>query len=470
VGKEIRETVTFAPQNLILDPPFTRLDILSCRNLFIYLTPELQQKLLPLFHYSLNPGGILLLGSAESVGAATDLFATLDGKMRIFRRLDGALRTEPVGFPTPFFPARPREAEVLAAQPGAQKTAPNLQALAEQLLLQRYSPAAVLTNDKGDILYISGRTGKYLEPAAGKANWNIYAMAREGLRHELGSLFHQALRQKSAVTQASVKVGTNGGTEAVDLTVEPIQEPEALRGTVMVVFADVAAPPDAKLPGKARRTPATAAAQARTEQELRRATEELETTREQMQTSQEELKSANEELQSTNEELQSTNEELTTSKEEMQSMNEELQTVNHELKSKVDELSRANNDLRNLLDSTDVATLFLDEALNVRRFTAQMAKLVKLIPGDVDRPITDLSSDLVYPELCGDAREVLRTLLFKEKPVTTGDGRWFSVRIMPYRTIDNRIDGVVITFTDITAAKTLEATLRRSQPGREAGE
>jgi two-component system CheB/CheR fusion protein len=219
------------------------------------------------------------------------------------------------------------------------------------------------------------------------------------------------------------------------------------------------APAD-KPSGKRARVPA---AEARLAQELLHAREEIRSTREEMQTSQEELKSANEELQSTNEELQSTNEELTTSKEEMQSLNEELQTVNHELQAKVDDESRANNDMRNLLDSTDIATLFLDEALKVRRFTPSMTKIIKLIPGDVNRPITDLASDLIYPELASDAQTVLRTLIFKETPVKTLDERWFSVRIMPYRTLDNRIDGVVITFADITAAKTLEATLRQNQ-------
>ena len=186
-----------------------------------------------------------------------------------------------------------------------------------------------------------------------------------------------------------------------------------------------------------------------------------------MQTSQEELRSANEELQSTNEELQSTNEELTTSKEEMQSMNEELQTVNTELQAKVDELSRTSNDMKNLLDSTDIATLFLDKDLNVRRFTPQATKIIKLIPADVGRPITDLASELRYPELAEDAREVLRTLASVEKPIGARDGRWFTVRIMPYRTLDDRIDGVVITFADITAAKTLEAKLRATQAGLE---
>jgi two-component system CheB/CheR fusion protein len=215
-----------------------------------------------------------------------------------------------------------------------------------------------------------------------------------------------------------------------------------------------------KPPGKRTRIPA---ADARLDEELLHAREEIRSTREEMQTSQEELKSANEELQSTNEELQSTNEELTTSKEELQSLNEELQTLNHELQAKVEDESRANNDMRNLLDSTDIATLFLDQDLKVRRFTPRMTKIIKLIAGDVNRPITDLASDLIYPELAADAQAVLKTLVFKETPIKTIDARWFSVRIMPYRTLDNRIDGVVITFADITAAKTLEATLRQNQ-------
>jgi two-component system CheB/CheR fusion protein len=465
VSKEIRQMVIFATQNLTMDPPFTRLDMLSCRNLLIYLAPELQKKLLPLFHYSLNPGGVLLLGSAETIGAATDLFAPLDGKTRIFRRLETALPAEPLALPGSGFLAHPREASL--AESGARKVAPNFQTMAEQLLLQRYVPAAVLTNDKGDILFISGRTGKYLEPAAGKANWNIYAMAREGLRYELGVAFRKALREKRTITQTGARVKTDGGVQAVDVLIEPIQEPETLRGTVMVVFTDVALPA-AKTPGKAKPGAPVPAALARREQELRQARDELQMTREQMQTSQEEITSANEELQSTNEELQSTNEELTTSKEEMQSLNEELQTLNHELQSKVDELSRANNDMRNLLDSTDIATLFLDDALNVRRFTAQMLKIIKLIPADVGRPLTDLSSDLVYPDLVQDAREVLRSLVFRETQIATRDGRWFSVRIMPYRTLDNRIDGVVITFVDITAAKTLEASLRGTPSAEES--
>ena len=458
VSKEIREMAVFAVQNIVMDPPFTKLDILSCRNLLIYLAPELQKKLLPLFHYGLNPGGILFLGSAETVGAFTGLFSPLDGKSRLYRRLDSALLAEPVEFPSSFVPPP----SGLAGEVPKMKPALNLQSLADQMLLQRYSPAAVLVNSKGDILYISGRTGKYLEPAAGKANWNIFAMAREGLRYELADAFQKALRQKGAVTFKNLKVGSNGEVQVLDLAVQALEEPEGLRGMVMIVFTDVVTPPETKAPGRTRRTPDGAARLAQMEEEVRQAREELHTTREEMQTSQEELKSTNEELQSTNEELQSMNEELTTSKEEMQSMNEEMQTVNHELRTKVDELSRTNNDMKNLLESTDIATLFLDDELRVRRFTSQATKVIKLIQGDVGRPITDQSSSLIYPELAEEVREVMRTLVFAEREVATRDGRWFIVRTMPYRTLDNRIDGVVITFTDITTSRTLEAKLRES--------
>ena len=460
VGKEIRETVIFAPQNVIMDSPFTKLDLLICRNLLIYLDPGMQKKLIPLFHYSLNPGGVLFLGSAETIGAFTGLFVPLAGKKRFYRRLDSALPAEPVEFPSSFFPDLPHAATV---QPPARMPVPNLQALADQLLLQRFSPAAVLTNDKGDILYISGRTGKYLEPAAGKANWNIFAMAREGLRYELNNAWQKALRQKTAARLKGVKVGTNGGVQALDITVQPISEPAALQGMVMIVFTEVATPPETKASGKTPRASARSDSLAALERELQQAREETQTCREQMQTSQEELKSTNEELQSTNEELQSTNEELTTSKEEMQSLNEELQTVNHELQAKLDELSQANNDMKNLLNSTDIATLFLDEALNVRRFTPQTTSIIKLIAGDAGRPITDITTDLDYPGLAADARQVLRSLVFIEKQVASRDERWFLVRIMPYRTLENRIDGVVITFSNITAAKTLEAQLRQTR-------
>ena len=466
VTNEIREMVIFAPQSLIMDPPFTKLDILSCRNLLIYLTPEVQKKLIPLFHYSLAPGGILFLGSAETVGAFTDLFALISSKgghnkSRLFRRTDSALRTEPIAFPSSF---NAGAAASPAAHPSAQPP-PSLQSLADQLILQHYTPPTVLVNEQGDIFYISGRTGKYLEPAAGKANWNLFVMIRESLRYELSSAFQKALRQKQKVSLPGLSLGTEGGGQRVDVTLQHLGEPGPLQGLVMIVFTDVAAPRAAQAAAPPAKPPARSARLAELEAELLRVRSEARTVHEEMQTTQEEFRSANEELQSTNEELQSTNEELTTSKEEMQSMNEELQTVNAELQAKVDELSRASNDMKNLLDSTDIATLFLDRDLNVRRFTPQATKIIKLIPGDAGRPITDLASDLRYPELAEDARTVLQKLAAVEKPIAARDGRWFTVRIMPYRTLDDRIDGVVITFANITVSKTLEAELRR-QPAR----
>ena len=460
VGKDIREMVIFAPHDLVRDPPFTRLDLLTCRNLLIYLEADLQSKLMPLFHYSLNRGGVLVLGSAETVGTATDLFAGLPGKCRIYRRNETALPPGLAEFPAGIARRRlgERQAVITASTPSAEK--PNLQALTDALVLRRFSPAAVLATAHGDVIYTSAKTGKYLEPATGKANLNLFAMAREGLAGPLTSAFVRAVHEQ-CVELKGLRVSGNGGPQTVDVTVQPLTEPAALRGMVLVVFADRAEPPatpaadDARL-GHADDMSALAL-------ELRQSRDELQATREQMQTSQEELESTNEELQSTNEELQSTNEELTTSKEEMQSMNEELQTVNHDLNAKLGELTLASDDMANLLNSTDIATLFLDEDLEVRRFTTRATSVFNLIPGDAGRPITDLASALDYPALADDAREVLRSLVVREVEVAANDGRWFRVRTMPYRTQDSRILGVVITFTDISAAKAMEATLREAQ-------
>ena len=285
-------------------------------------------------------------------------------------------------------------------------------------------------------------------------------MAREGLRYELAGAFQKALRKKELVAIRGLKVDANGDEQCVDVTVERLDEPGPLRGLVMIVFTDISAPMATRAAGRAPKSRAQNARLAELEQELIGVRAEARATSEAMQTSQEELRSANEELQSTNEELQSANEELTTSKEEMQSLNEELQTVNAEFQVKLDELSRTSNDMKNLLNSTDIATLFLDNNLNVRRFTPQATNIIKLIPGDVGRPITDMASELRYRELAADAREVLRTLAPVEKTIGAQGGRWFTLRIMPYRTADDRIDGVVITFADITVAKALEAKLR----------
>lgn len=320
--------------------------------------------------------------------------------------------------------------------------------MAEQMLLQQFSPPAVLVNDSGDIVYISGRTGQYLEPAAGKANWNIHVMARPGLRTQIAAALRQTLQDKRPVELHGLRL-EHDPRRTVDVTVQWIDEPKPLTGMVMIVFRDAAELPASGV----RRRRAARTVDPSASDELVRLQEEIRVLRQ-------EMRSSEEELQSTNEELQSANEELTTSKEEAQSMNEELQTINNELNSKLDDLALAQSDMQNLLNSTNIATLFLDNALNVRRYTEQVTRIIHLREGDIGRPLSDLASTLVYPELNADARETLRTLAVSEKQIATTDGHWFSVRIMPYRTVANVIQGVVITLVDITVAKELESRLR----------
>jgi two-component system CheB/CheR fusion protein len=334
-----------------------------------------------------------------------------------------------------------------------------VQALADQVLLQAFSPPAVLVNAGGDILYISGRTGRYLEPGAGKANWNIHVMARPGIRVQLAVALRAALREKKSVELRGLKLEEEAPEAgAVDITVQAIHEPTPLEGMVMIVFRDAAA----SLGRRGGRKKSAGADAVASRDDLLRAQEEIRALRQETRASQEELQAANEELQSTNEELQSANEELTTSKEEAQSMNEELQTINTELQSKLDDLALAQSDMQNLLNSTDIATLFLDKDLNVRRFTDRITRIIHLRAGDIGRPLSDLASTLLYPELPADANETLRTLAACEKQIRTTDGHWFSVRIMPYRTLADVIQGVVITFVDISTAKELEARLRQA--------
>jgi len=463
MNTSIREMVVFAPQNVIKDPPFTKLDILTCRNMLIYMEPELQRKLIALFNYSMNPGGIMVLGNAETLGNHKGGFDELDTRLKIFKRTRVPLSHELIDFPSSFYYTK----TMTTGNRTALKAIENIQTLADQFLLQRFAPASVLVNNKGDIIYITGHTGKYLEPVAGKANWNIHVMAREGLRQVLPGAFRKAMQTKNPVIIRNIKVGIEGVPYFVDVMVQHIENPDSIRGMVMVVFIDVPAviennvvAPDT---GKRRST----RRQKELEMELRRSNEDMQSIREEMQTSQEELKSTNEELQSTNEELQSTNEELTTSKEEMQSLNEELQTVNIELQSKVSDYVQANNDLKNLLNSTEIATLFLDKELNIRRFTDQVINIIKLRNTDIGRPFTDLVSELQYPEIGNHALQVIESLNSIETPILTNNGKWFNVRIMPYRTLDDRIDGIVITFFDITIAKKLEIELKKAIGSRQ---
>ena len=458
VNTSIREMIVFAPHNVIKDPPFTKLDFLSCRNLLIYMESELQTKLMNLFYYSLNAGGLMLLGSAESVNTKDVLFNVIDKKLKFYQRSVTQLEVDRMDFPSTISQSNKLKQESIPPV----KAAENIQSFADQLLLQRFAPASVMINKDGDILYITGRTGKYIEPAAGKANMNIYAMAREGLRNELLGAIRKAKQTFEPIIIRNIKIGNNGSSQFVDVTIQSIDKPTEFKGTIMIVFSDVPALPR-HVNKKSEAGKQTAIAREHEiEIELQRTLEELQSTREEMQTSQEELKSTNEELQSTNEELQSTNEELTTSKEEMQSLNEELQTVNIELQSKIVDFMEANSDMKNLLNSTDIATLFLDKELNIRRFTDQLTKIIKLRQSDIGRPFTELVSDLQYPEIDDHAREVLRTLIFKESDISTHNQLWYKVRIMPYRTLDDKINGVVITLINITDAKKLEEELNKT--------
>ena len=459
INTEIREMVVFAKHNIILHPPFTNIDILTCRNLLIYMDVELQKKILGLFYYSLNQYGYLVLGSAETLGSQGHFFSAEDNKLKIFKRVLTNGSPDLFDFPSSFSRSHQSNIEKHVPIPSPQ----NIQSLADQILLQNFSPPGVLVNDRGDIIYISGRTGKYLEPAVGKANMNIFAMLREGLRNEFPASFRQAIMKKECVIMHGVTVGTNEGSLSLNISIQWLDHPEPLKGMVMIIFSDlpkIAVVKSTKAKGE---NGLVSTKYSELEQELQNMREEMRSTLEEMQTSQEEQKSTNEELQSTNEELQSTNEELTTSKEEMQSLNEELQTVNAELQSKVDEFTRVNNDMKNLLNSTDIATLFLDKNLNIRRFTNQATKIFKLIKSDIGRPITDQTSNLIYPELAADAHEVLRTLVYLEKQISTSDGQWFSIRIMPYRTFDDRIDGLVITLINISDLKLMEVELREKE-------
>jgi two-component system, chemotaxis family, CheB/CheR fusion protein len=456
IDKRIRDMVLFAQHDVILDPPFTRLDLLSCRNLLIYFGAALQKRLVPLFHYSLRPGGALLLGGSETVGRAQSLFVPLHPKSRLYWRSEDGGGLGAVVFPTQRRPtSRSAPQETALLHPNTPPA--NLQSLAEQLLLQSHAPPAVLVNDAGDIVYISGHTGRFLEPAAGKANWNIHVMARPSIRAQLAVALRTALQERSTVELRALRLDDEA-TAAIDITVQAIVQPKSLQGMAMIVFRDWPAVPSRR----GRRTKSPGAADPGVTEELLRAREEIDALRQEMRASQEELQAANEELQSTNEELQSANEELMTSKEEAQSMNEELQTINGELQSKLDDLALAQSDMHNLLNSTDIATLFLDNQLNVRRYTDQIARVIHLREGDIGRPLSELATTLIYPDLHADVRETLRTLAFCEKQIATSDGHWFTVRIMPYRTLANVIQGVVITFVDITVAKELESRLRKA--------
>ena len=462
IKKNIRDMLVFSLQNVTKDPPFSRLDLISCRNLLIYMGEELQKKLVPLFHYSLNQDRYLFLGTSEAISGFVDLFAVIDKKWKLFQRKGDALMQRPViDFHRPVLILDADRGR--AGEEGRKTERTDFRGLAEKMLLDSYGPACVIINERCEILYVYGRTGKYLEQVTGEASLNILKIAREGLKLELTKAIRRVLNRKEDVRRDGLRIRTNGSTQVVDLIVKPVLNHFYSGDLMMVVFEDVASPKTEQMEEIVEPAVADSGRTAELERELRAAREYLQTTIEELETSNEELKSTNEELQSSNEELQSTNEELETSKEELQSVNEELSTVNAELENKVDLLSKINNDMNNLLSSTNIGTVFLDSDLCIKRFTPSVTQVVNLIQTDIGRPISHIASNLSYDHLVQDAQKVLDTLVSKEEETQGNDGMWYSIRIMPYRTIENVIEGVVITFIDITEQKQVQEELLKQQ-------
>ncbi|HEX8989257.1 MAG TPA: CheR family methyltransferase, partial [Rhodocyclaceae bacterium] len=452
VKKEIREMVVFAIQNVIKDPPFTKLDLLCCRNLLIYLEPELQNRLFPAFHYALKPGGALFLSPSESIGNHPELFAAQNRKWKFYRAIHSLASTRAVIASGVAWAA---DSGAKAPEESMKKTKePNFAELARRVLLQSYAPASVVTDANGNILYVHGDTGRYLRPAPGQATLNVVDMARDGLQLELRAAVHAAAQGTPALGR-EVAIKSDGDVQVASFSVRPLPEADAGERLLLVSFQNAAPAPAKAAPAKPRRgkPPAGTVELQRIEElerELAYTKENLQATIEEQQASNEELKSTNEEMQSTNEELQSTNEELETSKEELQSVNEELVTVNSELQAKIEQLSGMENDMKNLLDNINVGTIFLDEHLRIRRFTREAARVYRLIATDVGRPLSDIKSEVDGEDLLAEARTVLDTLVPCEHEVRTVGGAWYQARIQPYRTLDNVIGGVVLTFTDIS--------------------
>ncbi|HJQ38001.1 MAG TPA: CheR family methyltransferase [Thermoanaerobaculia bacterium] len=449
VSKAIRDCCVFARQNLTKDPPFSRLDLVSCRNVMIYLGSVLQRKVMAIFHYALRPNGYLLLGSSETIGNFADLFSSVDRKHKIYQKKSGLARMavdfEPVTLP------RHREGAALIAE----ENPANVFREADRVLLSRFSPPGVLVNDAMEILQFRGRTSPYLEPAPGTASFSLLKMAREGLLSELRTAVHTARKKDVPVRREGVRIKNNGNSIIANVEVLPFIAPSRDRH-FLILFEDVTEPAQEK-PAKKSRRKAEVEVDTRQVARLKR---ELEATREYLQSiieeqeaMNEELRSANEEIQSSNEELQSTNEELETAKEELQSSNEELTTLNEELENRATELAEANNDLVNLLASVDIPIVMLDSGLRIRRFNPGAQRALNLIPGDIGRLMSDLKMTLMVDDFEELVVGVIENLELKELEVQDRSGRWFMLRIRPYRTTDNKIEGAVLVLVDIDQLK-----------------
>ncbi|MCX6701400.1 MAG: PAS domain-containing protein, partial [Methanomicrobiales archaeon] len=436
IKKEIREMVVFAIQNVIKDPPFTKMDLISCRNLLIYLDTELQNRVIPAFHYALKPEGALFLSPTEGIGNFTDLFTPLDKKWKIYHVKPSLASARTLVAQRFAWTGEQTEKGPVALPGKMDKT--NFAELTKRVLLQSFAPPSVITDENGDIVYVHGDLGKYLQPAQGQASINVIEMAREGLQMDLRFAIQNAVTQKKPVVAKELPVRTNGGIHGVNLTVSPLADPEATRELLLISFQDTALPiQQRRKPSKRVGAKGAAKRIEELEQDLLYTKENLQATIEEMQAANEELKSTNEELQSTNEELQSTNEELETSKEELQSVNEEIVTVNAELQAKIEQLTGVQNDMKNLLENVNIGTIFLDDRLAIKRVTRDAAKVFPLAASDTGRPLADIRSLIPDIDLILDAQAVLDSLIPREKQVCTTNNEWYHVRIMPYRTVEN---------------------------------
>ncbi len=451
VKKEIRDRVVFAVQDLVTDPPFSKLDMIACRNVLIYMDAPLQKKLLPLFHFTLNQDGYLFLGASESIGEFVTLFAPVDIKAKIYK----AKKL----FPRQIVP-RLLQAEVSHSGPihsgndGLETM--SVQEIVEKTILDEYAPPCILVDDKYDIIYFHGAIGRYLPYPQGAPTYNVLKLSPDPLRHRLPLALQKAVKDNEVSVLKGIRIKSGEKPRTVDVTIRPLRRVGNAHALALIIFADK---PESKAGVRKKSRPDGQALDPNfieIERELQSTKDNLQSVIEELEAANEELKSTNEEIQSTNEELQSMNEELETAKEELQSTNEELVTVNSELQAKVDELTEANNDINNLLASTEIGTIFLDAHLGIKRFTPSMTKLFHLLPSDIGRSLKDFQTNIVYPDLCGDAEAVLETLQTREVEVRAGDNKWFSMRIIPYRTKENVIDGVVITFVDVTERKDAE--------------
>ncbi len=452
INKHIRDIVVFAKQDLAKDPPFSKLDLISCRNVMIYMSQVLQKRILPLFHYALNPGGILFLGSSETVGGFGELFVPLDKKNRIYTK-------KPVQSLVPFdFGPRFHADQEIRVNAEVAKTL-DLQKIGEQMLLYRYSPPSVIVNDRLEIVQFFGQTGPFLDPLPGDATLNLLRMVKTGLHLELRTAFQKAKRD-GAVRKDGVLVQEDSGLKTVNFEISPIKNIPGGERYYLVVFEEAnRSIIEEPKKNKTQAAPATKTGKremSQLELENKRLKEELDASREYLQsiieeqrTTNEELRSANEEIQSSNEELQSINEELETAKEELQSTNEELTTVNEELQNRNEELSKVNSDLSNLLSSVNIPIIMLGNDFRIRRFTPMAEKVMNLIPSDVGRPVTDVKPNVKTPDLRKAIQRTIDSLEIQEFRVEDHEGRWYSMRIRPYRTLDNKIDGVVIVLLDI---------------------